>query len=109
MGTIGDVRFGSQADLNANITPTAASGGKADVLQLEISRHPQIRPRVSALLQSGRQIARNPLFSTSAFGQKRPFVAIVAGLRRWHRRTRRSLLACQQLGNLASSPGLRFP
>ena len=26
-----DGRFGSLADLNANITPTAVSGGKADV------------------------------------------------------------------------------
>ncbi len=41
---ISDVRNGSQAAPFVNITLTAASGGKADVSQLEISQHPQIRP-----------------------------------------------------------------
>jgi len=31
-----NVRFGSQADLKVNITPTAASGGKADVQKLKL-------------------------------------------------------------------------
>jgi len=67
-----DVCFGSQAAPFRYISLTAAFGGKADVLQLEISRHPQIRPRLSAFLNTGRQIVRNPSFPTSAFGQTRP-------------------------------------
>jgi hypothetical protein len=48
------VCFGSLAASFINVTLTAASGGKADVLQLEISWHPQIKLRVSAYPDSGR-------------------------------------------------------
>jgi len=49
-----NVRLGSQADLNADTTPTAAIGGKADISAWPLLREISLLALMSALIESRR-------------------------------------------------------